>query len=296
MHGREVSIATSARELRGLRRRCTPAWWTSTGVVAVRAPVRFALQPATVGHSPTWRPSSRGDRTPVDSARTCTRWARPVRAGHGSAAVRLGDPLALVHAHLARVPVPPPSDPAVPGARRDHPASAGEGPGPPLPRAPTAWSPTWSCCESRRAGGQTRSGSGDDLPPLLLPRSRLVGREPRSPRCMRRSRTHGPVAAGRCWSAVHGGGEDRFGRPAAAGVTGSDGWFVAASSTVPRPWSSTGRAGIPRAWRLLLAEPEGELAPSASGFLVTRTQRRADPAVNPSSPRCWRCPRIPGIR
>ena len=45
-----------------------------------------------------------------------------------------GDPLRLVHDHLARVPVPPAEvNPAVPAGCRSHHASAGEGAGPPLP-------------------------------------------------------------------------------------------------------------------------------------------------------------------
>ena len=120
-----------------------------------------------------------------------------------------GDPLRLIHDHLARVPVPPAQvNPAVPGPlSRDHPASAGEGAGQPLPDRRGPGATTWSGCATRRrpTGGGSRVGE-HDVPLRLLPPSRLVGREAEVAALdggVRRGA--GRASAGGCWSAARPG-------------------------------------------------------------------------------------------
>ena len=168
---------------RDLRRRRPRAWWTSRW--RRRWPRSVPSSPTTPrssGRWPIWRRSRPG--APAGrwiSAPTCTRWARRCtswpRASRRSAT---GDPLRLIHDHLARVPVPPAEvNPAVPEPlSRDHHASAGEGAGPPLPdrRRPGPRPGAAARRPTRPAAAALRVGE-HDVPLRLLPPSRLVGRD-----------------------------------------------------------------------------------------------------------------------
>ena len=119
-----------------------------------------------------------------------------------------GDPLALAHDHLARVPVPPDEvNPAVPGALSriilhllekdpDHRYQSADGLVHDLERLRDT--------DAHAAAEALRIGE-HDLPPLLLPPSRLVGREPEVAALQTAFEDARPVAAGRCWSAARRG-------------------------------------------------------------------------------------------
>ena len=155
-----------------------------------------------------------------------------------------GDPLRLIHDHLARVPVPP--------ARRTRPCRRR------CPRSSctcwrrnrttgtrprTAWSMTWSGCATRRHTRQRlRSGSASMMFPLrLLPPSRLAGRDDEVAAL---EAAFADALAGRCRGVLVAGAPG-VGKTALVDqlrpvVTGGDGWFVAASSTsTAGTWSST---------------------------------------------------------
>jgi serine/threonine protein kinase len=141
-----------------------------------------------------------------------------------------GDPLALLHDHLARVPVPSAEvNPAVPEElsriilhllEKETLTTA--------IKAPTAWSTTWSRCGAPTPMRQRRSASGSTIRrPCCCPRRGWWVARPRSPRCTRRSRTHGPS---RC-RAVLVGGAPGVGKTALVGqlrpVATGGGRFVA---------------------------------------------------------------------
>ena len=171
-----------------------------------------------------------------------------------------GDPLRLIHDHLARVPVPPAAgEPGGPGAAvGDHPAPAGEGAGPPLP-------------ERRRAGPRPGAAAGRparraalrvgerDVPARLQPPSRLVGRDDEVAAL---EAAFEDALAGRCRgvlvSGAPGVGKTALVDELRPVVTGRDGWFVAGKFDQYR--RDLEFDGVHQAFRalgrLLLAEPE----------------------------------------
>ena len=175
-----------------------------------------------------------------------------------------GDPLRLTHDHLARVPVPPAEvNPAVPGALSriilhllekdpDHRYQSADGLLHDLERLQDADA---QVAQALRVGEH-------DLPPLLLPPSRLVGRDTEVA-ALREA--FDDALAGRCRVVLVGGAPgvgktvlvDQL-RPV---VTGSDGWFVAGKfDQYRRDLEFDGVAQAFRALgRLLLAESESEL-------------------------------------
>ena len=170
-----------------------------------------------------------------------------------------------MHDHLARVPVPPAEvNPAVPGALSriilhllekdpDHRYQSADGLVHDLERLRDA---------DAQAADALRIGE-HDLPPLLLPPSRLVGRDAEVAALQA---AFEDARAGRC-RAVLVGGAPGVGKTALVDqlrpvVTGSDGWFVAGKfDQYRRDLEFDGVAQAFRALgRLLLAEPEDELA------------------------------------
>ena len=142
-----------------------------------------------------------------------------------------GDPLRLIHDHLARVPVPPArGEPGRAGAavarssctcwRRSRTTAT---------RPPRAWSTTWSGCgtPTRRRRARCRVGE-HDVPLRLLPPSRLVGRDAEVAAL---EAAFEDALAGRCRGVLVGGAPG-VGKTALVDelrpvVTGADGWFVA---------------------------------------------------------------------
>ena len=184
-----------------------------------------------------------------------------------------------MHDHLARVPVPPAEvNPAVPGALSriilhllekdpDHRYQSADGLVHDLERLRDADA---QAAEALRVGEH-------DLPPLLLPPSRLVGREAEVAALQAafdgRARRPLPGGAGRRRA---GGGQDGAGRPAAPGghrqrrlVRGRQVRPVPAGPGVRR-----GRSGVPRA------------GPAAAGRTRGRTGRR--PRAAPGGARAQR--------
>ena len=177
-----------------------------------------------------------------------------------------GDPLRLIHDHLARVPVPPAQvNPAVPAPlseiimhllekEPDNRYQTADGLIYDLERVRDA--------QAHPAAAVFRVGE-HDVPVRLLPPSRLVGAMTRWRRWRRRS----PEAlAGRCRGVLVGGAPgvgktaliDQL-RPV---VTGGDGWFVAGKFDAYRRDLEFDAAyqAFRALGRLLLAEPEDELA------------------------------------
>src|SRR4051794_35681956 len=175
-----------------------------------------------------------------------------------------GDPLRLVHAHLARVPVPPAEvTPAVPAPlsaiilhllekEPDRRYQTAEGLVSDLERVRDA--PAHSA--ALRVGAH-------DVPLRLLPPSRLVGRDDEVAAL---ETAFEDALAGRC-RGVLVGGEPGVGKTALvdelrAVVTGRDGWFLAGKFDQYR--RDLEFNGVHQAFRalgrLLLAEPEDELA------------------------------------
>ncbi|MDT7636384.1 MAG: hypothetical protein QOC83_672, partial [Pseudonocardiales bacterium] len=177
-----------------------------------------------------------------------------------------GDPLRLVHAHLARVPVPPAEvNPAVPAPlsaiilhllekEPDRRYQSAEGLVYDLERVRRV--------QTGPAAVAVRVGE-HDFPVRLLPPSRLVGREAQVAAL---AEALEDALAGRC-RGVRIGGAPGVGKTALADelravVTGRDGWFVAGKFDQYRRdiEFSAGYQAFRALGRLLLAEPEDELA------------------------------------
>jgi predicted ATPase/signal transduction histidine kinase len=177
-----------------------------------------------------------------------------------------GDPLRLTHDHLARVPVPPAEvNPAVPGPlsaivmhllekEPDHRYQTADGVLYDLERLREA--------NARPASAQLRIGE-HDVPPRLLPASRLVGRDAEA--AALRAAFEGALA-GRCIgvlvSGAPGVGKTALVDQLRPVVTGSDGWFVAGKFDQYRrdlEFDALNQA-FRALGRLLLAEPQDELA------------------------------------
>jgi signal transduction histidine kinase len=175
-----------------------------------------------------------------------------------------GDPLCLVHAHLARVPVPPAElNPAVPAVlsaiilhllekEPDHRYQSADGLVYDLERV------------RRVQTGPAAVGVGEcDFPVRLLPPSRLVGREVEVAAL---KEAFEDALAGRCSGLLIGGapgvGKTALVDELRAVVTGRDGWFVAGKFDQHRRDRESGAVyqAFRALGRLLLAEPEDELA------------------------------------
>ncbi|MDT7599690.1 MAG: hypothetical protein QOK26_1767, partial [Pseudonocardiales bacterium] len=177
-----------------------------------------------------------------------------------------GDPLRLVHAHLARVPPPPAEvNPAVPAPlsaiilhllekEPDHRYQSADGLVYDLERARRV--------QTGPAAAAVRVGE-HDFPLRLHSPSRLVGREAQ---VVVLQEAFEAALAGRCGgvliSGAPGAGKTALVDELRAVVTGRDGWFVAGKSDQYRRDSefSAGHQAFRALGRLLLAEPEDELA------------------------------------
>jgi hypothetical protein len=177
-----------------------------------------------------------------------------------------GDPLRLTYDHLARVPVPPAEvNPAVPGLlseiimhllekEPDHRYQTADGVIYDLERLRDA--------QARPAAAPIRIGE-HDFPLRLLPPSRLVGRDDEVAALQA---AFEDALVGRCRGVVVSGAPG-VGKTALVDelrpvVTGRDGWFVAGKFDQYRRVVEfdAGYQGFRALGRLLLAEPEDELA------------------------------------
>src|SRR5918999_1129487 len=177
-----------------------------------------------------------------------------------------GDPLRLIHDHLARVPVPPAQlNPALPAPlseiilhllekEPDHRYQTAEGLLHDLERIRDA--------DTHLGAPAVRVGE-HDVPLRLLPPSRLVGRDDEVAALQA---AFADVLAGRSRGVLVSGAPG-VGKTALAGelrpvVTGSDGWFVAGKFDQYRRGLEVdaGSQSFRALGRLLLAEPEDELA------------------------------------
>ena len=177
-----------------------------------------------------------------------------------------GDPLRLIHDHLARVPVPPAAgEPAIPAAlseiimhllekEPDHRYQTADG---------VVYRPGAAAGRPARPGrGGLRVGE-HDVPLRLLPPSRLVGRDGEVAALQE---AFEDALAGRCRGVLVSGAPG-VGKTALADelrpvVTGRDGWFVAGKFDAYRrdlEFDAVNQA-FRALGRLLLAEPEEELA------------------------------------
>ncbi|WP_445187682.1 AAA family ATPase [Pseudonocardia sp. Cha107L01] len=177
-----------------------------------------------------------------------------------------GDPLRLVHAHLARVPPPPAElNPAVPAPlstiilhllekEPDHRYQSADGLVYDLERVRHG--------QTGPAAAAVRVGERD-FPVRLVPPSRLVGREAQVATL---KEAFEESLAGRCRglliSGAPGVGKTALVDELRTVVTGRDGWFVAGKFDQYRRDSefSAGHQAFRALGRLLLAEPEDELA------------------------------------
>jgi len=191
-----------------------------------------------------------------------------------------GDPLRLVHDHLARVPVPPAEvNRAVPGGlsaiimhllekEPDNRYQTADGVIYDLERVREAL--------ARPAAAEVRIGE-HDVPVRLLPPSRLVGR---NGEVAALAAAFEEAVAGRCRgvlvSGVPGVGKTALADELRPVVTGRDGWFVAGKFDAYRrdlEFDAANQA-FRALGRLLLAEPEEEL---------TRVRDRILRAVGPNA-------------
>jgi signal transduction histidine kinase len=178
-----------------------------------------------------------------------------------------GDPLRLIHDHLARVPTPPAAvNPAVPGSLSEIIMHLLEKE--PDSRYQTADGLVYGLERVRDAKGDPRAAGlqvGEhDVPARLLPPSRLAGRDDEV------AALQGAFAdalAGRCQgvlvSGAPGVGKTVLADQLRTVVTGADGWFVAGKFDAYRrdlEFDAVYQA-FRALGRLLLAEPEEELAP-----------------------------------
>ena len=177
-----------------------------------------------------------------------------------------GDPLRLIHDHLARVPVPPAEvNPAVPAPLSEIIMHLLEKE--PDNRYQTADGLVYDLerlryAQARRGKAAFRVGE-HDFPVRLLPPSRLAGRDDEVAAL---EAAFAGALAGRCRGVLVAGAPgvgktalvDQL-RPA---VTGADGWFVAGKFDAYRRdlEFDAGHQAFRALGRLLLAEPEGELA------------------------------------
>ena len=177
-----------------------------------------------------------------------------------------GDPLRLVHDHLARVPPPPDQvNPDIPAAlsavivhllekEPDH-------------RYQTAGGVVYDLERLAEVGGGAGAGvfgvGERDVPLRLAPPSRLAGREEEVAAL---AEAFGQALAGRCRGVLVGGapgvGKTALADQLRPAVTGAGGWFVAGKfDAYRRDLDFDGVHQALRALgRLLLAEPEDELA------------------------------------
>ena len=177
-----------------------------------------------------------------------------------------GDPLRLVHDHLARVPVPPDQlNPAIPKPFSDIVMHLLEKE--PDNRYQTADGVVFDLELLRE--GDARPGSGGlrvgehDIPVRLSPPSRLVGRDSEIAAL---EEAFEDAVSGRCQGVLLSGAPG-VGKTALADqlrpvVTGRDGWFVTGKFDAYRrdlEFSAVNQA-FRALGRLLLAEPEGQLA------------------------------------
>ena len=214
-----------------------------------------------------------------------------------------GDPLRLVHDHLARVPVPPARvNPARAGAAvGDRHAPAGEGTGPPLPeRRRPGLRPGAGPARPDTSGAAAVRVGERDFPVRLLPPSRLVGREDEVAAL---EEAFEDALAGRCRgvliSGAPGVGKTALVDELRAVVTGRDGWFVAGKFDQYRRdlEFDAGYQAFRALGRLLLAEPEDELARLRERILrAVGANAGLLTAVVPEFARCWRCRRMRGTR
>jgi signal transduction histidine kinase len=186
-------------------------------------------------------------------------------AATGQAPFGSGDPLRLVHDHLARVPVAPAEiNPSIPAALSQIILHLLEKE--PDSRYQSADGLLFDLERLRVADAPASEGLGvgvHDLALRLLPPSRLVGREAEVAAL---EAAYEEALAGRCRIVLVGGAAG-VGKTALVDqlrpvVTGTDGWFVAGKfDQYRRDLEFDGVAQAFRALgRLLLAEPEDELA------------------------------------
>jgi AAA ATPase domain/Protein kinase domain len=177
-----------------------------------------------------------------------------------------GDPLRLIHDHLARVPVPPAqANRAIPGGlsqvimhllekEPDNRYQTADGAVYDLERVQEAL--------ARPAAAEVRIGERD-VPLRLLPPSRLAGRDDEVAAL---EAAFADALAGRCRGVLVGGapgvGKTALADELRPAVTGADGWFVAGKFDAYRRdlEFDAGYQAFRALGRLLLAEPEEELA------------------------------------
>ena len=261
-------------------------------------PKSVPSSPTTTRSSARWRtwPRSRPGAPdgPSTSGPTSTRWAR--RFTSWPPATRrsaTGDPLRLSHAHLARRPTPPAVvNPAVPAAlsaivmhllekEPDNRYQTAEG-----------WPTTWTGCGGgAREPGALRVGA-HDVPPRLLPQSRMIGRESEI-RALDTAfadampgLSHGVLVSG-----AAGVGKTSLVDELRPIASASGGWFVSGKFDQHRRdiEADAVRQAFRALGRLLLAEPEEELVDLAAALGQALGPSRVWflAAVRRSSRRCW---------
>ena len=299
MHGRGVvhrDIAPANIVLSGDGAPCLIDFALATTFAEIRP--EFTHHSEIVGTLPYLAPEQTG-RTgrPVDQrADLYALGATLYELATGAPPFGAGDPLRLIHDHLARVPVPPGEvNPAVPAPlseiimhllekEPDNRYQTAEGLVHDLERLR----------RRRRAAAPVRVGE-HDVPPRLLPPSRLVGRDERGggARGGVRAGAGGPLSR-RAGHRRAGGRQDGAGRRAAAGRDrpATAGSWRASSTSTGGTWSPTAVYQAFRALgRLLLAEPEDELAEVRERILAALGPNagladRGDAGVRDAARRC----------